>query len=212
MSNSLQGRAPIFAVARHRLGCDGKGITTLVTFQACPLRCRYCINQECFKIQPFENYFTPEELLEEVMIDNLYFIATGGGVTFGGGEPLLRSEFIERFCQLAPKEWNISIESSLNVPMENLRRVMPFIDQYFIDIKDLNPEIYKKYTTKPIDRALENLTFLMSQPTMADKVTVRVPHIPNFNTDNDVAATIKKLQDIGVTHIDEFTYIVEGQN
>ena len=153
----------------------------------------------------------PEELLKEVMIDNLYFIATGGGVTFGGGEPLLRSEFIERFCQLAPKEWNISIESSLNVPMENLRRVMPFIDQYFIDIKDLNPEIYKKYTTKPIDRALENLTFLISQPTMADKVIVRVPHIPDFNTDSDVATTIKKLQDIGVTHIDEFTYLTNDE-
>ena len=208
MSNTLQGRAPIFAVARHRLGCDGKGITTLVTFQACPLRCRYCINQECFKIQPFENYLTPEELLEEVMVDNLYFIATGGGVTFGGGEPLLRSEFIERFCQLAPQEWNISIETSLNVSRESLLRVMPHIDSYIVDIKDMNPEIYRRYTGKPIDRALDNLTFLMSEPEMASRVTVRVPHIPEFNTDDDVAATIDRLHALGVTQIDEFDYIV----
>ena len=30
-----------------------------------------------------------QEILEEVMVDDLYFKATGGGVTFGGGEPLL---------------------------------------------------------------------------------------------------------------------------
>lgn len=207
MTNALQGRAPIFAVARHRLGCDGKGVVTLVTFQACPLRCRYCINQECFRIQPFENYKTPEELLDEVMVDNLYFLATGGGVTFGGGEPLLRSEFIERFCHLAPEQWAISIETSLNVPEEHLRRVMPYIDHYFVDIKDLNPDIYKRYTTKPIDRALENLGLLMSQPDACDKVTVRVPHIPDFNTAADVARTIEQLRAMGVALIDEFTYI-----
>ena len=209
MSDILVGLAPIFAVSRHRLGCDGKGITTLVTFQGCPLRCKYCINKECFDIQPFDNYYTPERLLEEVNIDNLYFIATGGGVTFGGGEPLLRSEFIERFCQLAPKEWSIYLESSLNVPEEHLRRVMPFIDHYFIDIKDFNPDIYKRYTGRSIDRALANLSLLMTQPDAGDKVTVRVPHIPDFNTDDDVDRTIAQLQSLGVTLINEFDYIVE---
>ena len=209
MSDILVGLAPIFAVSRHRLGCDGKGITTLVTFQGCPLRCKYCINKECFDIQPFDNYYTPERLLEEVNIDNLYFIATGGGVTFGGGEPLLRSEFIERFCQLAPKEWSIYLESSLNVPKEHLRRVMPFIDHYFIDIKDFNPDIYKRYTGRSIDRALANLSLLMTQPDAGDKVTVRVPHIPDFNTDDDVDRTIAQLQSLGVTLINEFDYIVE---
>ena len=37
--------ARIFAVSRHRLTTDGDGCTTLVTFNGCPLRCKYCLNK-----------------------------------------------------------------------------------------------------------------------------------------------------------------------
>lgn len=36
--------APVAAIARHRLTTDGQGVTTLVAFAGCPLRCRYCLN------------------------------------------------------------------------------------------------------------------------------------------------------------------------
>ena len=35
---------PIFAISRHRIATDGKGVTTLVAMHGCPLSCRYCIN------------------------------------------------------------------------------------------------------------------------------------------------------------------------
>lgn len=34
-------RAKVIGVARHRLATDGDGVTTLVAFHGCPLRCRY---------------------------------------------------------------------------------------------------------------------------------------------------------------------------
>ena len=37
--------APIFAISRLRMGTDGSGITTLVTFMGCPLQCKYCLNK-----------------------------------------------------------------------------------------------------------------------------------------------------------------------
>ena len=37
-------KAPIFAISRLRMGTDGSGITTLVTFMGCPLQCKYCLN------------------------------------------------------------------------------------------------------------------------------------------------------------------------
>lgn len=33
--------ARIIGIARHRLSTDGDGVTTLVAFHGCPLRCRY---------------------------------------------------------------------------------------------------------------------------------------------------------------------------
>ena len=35
---------PVMGVSRLYMGTDGEGVTTLVTFYGCPLRCKYCIN------------------------------------------------------------------------------------------------------------------------------------------------------------------------
>ena len=140
------------------------------------------------------------------MIDNLYFLATGGGITFGGGEPAIRSEFIEAFCRMAPPEWHLSMETALNVDRGHLERLLPYIHEYFIDIKDVNPEIYKRYTGQAGRRVLDNLQWLLSHAGMAGRIVVRVPHIPDYNTDEDVQCSRQYLESIGITRIDEFTY------
>ena len=69
----------IFAISRHRIATDGKGVTTLVTMHGCPLSCHYCLNPQCKdEATKFRDY-TPQQLLSEVANDNLYFLATGGG-------------------------------------------------------------------------------------------------------------------------------------
>ena len=35
---------PLIGIARHRLTIDGEGVTTLVAFHGCPLRCKYCLS------------------------------------------------------------------------------------------------------------------------------------------------------------------------
>lgn len=34
----------VVTIERHRFHTDGKGVTTLVILNGCPLQCRYCIN------------------------------------------------------------------------------------------------------------------------------------------------------------------------
>jgi pyruvate formate lyase activating enzyme len=198
--------APLIAVARHRLAVDGQGVTTLVAFHGCTLCCQYCLNAQCLRPDSLWRTVTPDELLAEVMVDNLYFLATGGGVTFGGGEPAMRSEFIDAFCRRAPWEWHYTIETALNVNRRHLERLLPHIHEYYIDIKDVNPDIYKRYTGQDNQLALDNLQWLLSHEGMADRIIVRVPHIPDFNTDEDVQRSRCYLESIGVTRIDEFTY------
>ena len=205
MSES-RNRVPIIGVARHRLAVDGQGVTTLVAFHGCTLRCRYCLNAQCLRVNGFSRTITPAELLNEVMIDNLYFLATGGGITFGGGEPAIRSKFIDAFCQMAPPEWHITLETALNVDRSHLERLLPHVHQYIIDIKDVDPEIYKRYTGLDNRRVLDNMQWLLRHDGMADRIMVRVPHIPDFNTDEDVRRTRDYLATLGITRIDEFTY------
>lgn len=204
--------APFIGIVRHRLATDGKGVTTLVAFHGCPLRCKYCLNSQCLDPKMVWRTITTSELLDELLLDNLYFLATGGGVTFGGGEPLLRSEFIDEFCRIKPAEWNVNIETSLNVDRSHLERVLPHANEFFIDIKDTNPVIYKEYTTRDNAQALDNLQWLLQHEGMAEKVIVRLPHIPNHNTQDDVDSSRALLTQMGITHFDEFNYITKISN
>ena len=200
--------AQFIGIVRHRLATDGKGVTSLVAFHGCPLRCKYCLNPQCLDPGKVWRTITTRDLLDELLLDNLYFLATGGGVTFGGGEPLLRSEFIDEFCRIKVPEWKVNVETSLNVDRKHLERLLPHIDEYFIDIKDTNPAIYKEYTSRDNAQVLDNLRWLLQHDGMAEKVIVRLPHIPDYNTQADVDRSRALLEEMGVKNFDEFDYIV----
>ncbi len=96
----------IMTISRLRMGTDGKRVSTLVTFFDCPLNCKYCMNDYCHKSKHiFESVprgaYTPQELMHVLRKDDIYYRMSGGGVTFGGGEPLLQSAFIHEVCELA---------------------------------------------------------------------------------------------------------------
>lgn len=198
--------APIIGIERHRITTDGQGVTTLVAFHGCPLRCRYCLNPQCFDEERKWRTVSPRELVEEVAVDDLYFVATGGGVTFGGGEPLLRSAFIAEFRRIANPAWNISLETSLNVDTRQLKEVMPYVDHYYIDIKDMNPDIYRQYTGKDNSLVLTNLN-LLATDIPQEKITIRLPLIPNYNSSAAREASLKTLQSLGFATFDLFNYI-----
>ena len=198
--------ASIFGISRHRLTTDGEGVTTLVAFSGCPLRCKYCLNKTSWDMAKGRDY-TPALLFEEVKIDQLYFLATHGGVTFGGGEPLLQVEFIKAFRELCGRQWQIVAETSLNVPFENVQAADVVLDGFIVDIKDMNPEIYEAYTGKDNALVISNLEWLLANGD-PNRIMVRVPHIPDFNTDEDVANSKERLAAMGVKNLDEFHYII----
>ena len=203
-------KAPFIATVRHRIATDGEGVTTLCGFYGCPLRCKYCLNPQSFSEKTKITEYTPESLYEKVKIDDLYFLATNGGVTFGGGEPLLYPEFIADFRKLCGDRWTICAETSLNVPREAVVTAARCVDSFFVDIKDTNPDIYKAYTGKSNDTVLENLSLLLSL-VPSERITVRVPLIKDFNTESDREKSVALLQSIGVTKIDLFEYVIKNK-
>jgi len=199
--------APLIAINRHRLTTDGEGVTTLVAFHGCPLHCQYCLNAQCLQADGVWCRLTPGELYSEVEIDDLYFMATGGGICFGGGEPLLRSDFIKAFAEIMNPEWKLTIETSLNVPLEKVKAIASLVQMWYVDIKDMNPDIYKAYGRKENMRVISNLQWLAANG-YADKVIIRLPLIPEYNTDEDRQQSQQQLEEMGFTNFDKFNYIV----
>ena len=200
--------APVITYSRLRMTTDGEGVTTLVIFHDCPLRCKYCLNPYSFATDTKREELTPEQLYDKVKIDDLYFVATGGGVTFGGGEPLLRANFLKEFRALCGDRWHLCAETSLNVPREAVLTAANCMDMFYVDCKDTNPAIYRAYTGKDNGEMLENLRTLISL-VGAERVVVRVPLIPGYNTEDDREKSRSLLTSLGVTQFDFFTYKTE---
>lgn len=200
----------VLNIMRHRFNIDGTGITTLVGLSNCPLNCKYCINKMVLAQNNYKSY-TPEELINEIIIDYCYFISTGGGITFGGGEPLLHTEAIIEFSKKIPEGINITLETSLNVSNNLLKIILPYTNNFIIDIKTMNPKIYKKYTKKNINNLLTNLKYL-EENNLQEKCLIRIPLIKNYNNHEDVQNSIKILEEMGFRKFDIFEYIIKEKN
>lgn len=196
---------PLIAISRLRITTDGDGITTLVAGSGCPLSCAYCINSDVLTKKP--NMVTPKELYNRVKIDDLYFCATGGGITFGGGESLLHAEFIHEFRKLCGNKWNIYVETSLNVDTELVKLAAMCVDSFIVDIKTFDPKIYKSYTGKSGALAYDNLCWL-AKAIDPQRIIVRVPLIQGYNTPEDQENTANALKGMGIINIDKFSYVI----
>ena len=205
--------SPIFGISRHRMGVDGKGVTTLVTFMGCPLKCRYCLNKQCHEdiyeedgrmLRRGIQMLTPQQLYDIVKQDNIYFQATGGGICFGGGEPTLQAQFITAFAKLCPKNWKITLETSLDCSFDTIRTLAPHVDEWIVDIKSMNTDIYYRYTGT--NSAVHQHLWCAKKLLSPDKVTIKVPHIPDFTTVEDVRESIKELRELGFHNIVECNY------
>ena len=213
--NSMEGRDPaqensallypLLTFKRHCIMTDGEGVTTLIAGAGCPLRCCYCLNQKILLGKGA--LVTPRQLYDRVRIDDLYFCATGGGVTFGGGESLLHAPFIRAFREICGTEWKINAETCLHVPEEHVRIAAECCDFFIVDIKSLDPAVYRAYTGQELPPAFENL-LLLKDLVGADRILVRVPLIPGYNSEADQQRDADHLRGLGFTHIDCFSYVI----
>lgn len=200
--------APLFGMERLRMGVDGDGVRTLVCFAGCPLNCKYCVNEGSKAVSDDCPFITTDKLIDKLSVDSLYFRATNGGVTFGGGEPLLYVDFINEFIDNANSEWNYWIETSLNVPYENIELIKDKIERFVIDIKSINEDIYKSYTGIDNDIVLSNLKRLIDD-VGTDRIIVRVPYIEGYTSKSDQQESADYIKSLGINNIDMFDYRVK---
>lgn len=126
---------------------DGPGIRFVIFMQGCSLQCKYCQNRDTWEINA-GNQYSAEELLNKILKYKNYFLASGGGVTVSGGEPLLQYKFlIELFTLLKKENIHTAIDTSGNVDLtDDMKKLIDLTDLFLLDIKCINDEICKKLT------------------------------------------------------------------
>lgn len=189
---------------------DGEGLTTLIGGVGCPLHCKFCLNPQCNG--EVDKSYTVEELFNSVKCDSLYFEATDGGVTFGGGEPLLQAEFIREFVDFVRNNghnWRFCVETSLAVKWTKVALLADIIDEWIVDLKDADEWTYFAYTGMSGKTARENLARLAS--ICPERIRVRLPLIPGFNSAESLDFSHNFVRGLGIERIDRFEYIVNHQ-
>lgn len=181
---------------------DGPGIRTIVFLKGCALRCRWCCNPESqeFKIQTMMQNgkaktvgqdVTVDEVMAKIIKDMPYYKRSGGGVTLSGGESLLQPDFaaaILKSCKLYGI--HTAMESTGFASYDVIEKLLPYLDLYLMDIKHINSEKHKAFTTKSNERILENAQKIARA---AKELIIRVPVIPTFNDTEEEIAEIAKF-------------------
>ena len=116
---------------------DGPGIRTVIFFNGCNLRCKYCHNPETWIKK--EDNFSKKELLNKILRNKPYF-QNNGGITFSGGEPLLQYDFLINICKDLKKE-NIHIAiDTAGIGKGNYKELLDIVDLIILDIKSITKE------------------------------------------------------------------------
>ena len=209
--NGYDERFIISRFGRLRMGSDGHGIRSLIIVSGCPLRCKECINSFTWDINDNIGEYTAEELYNKICIDRPYILATNGGLTFGGGAPLSLNypSLIKKMRDIADKNMTFIVETSLNVPKESLQSVLGCVDEFIVDIKTMNSQIYQKYTGGNLETVKENLKFLIKENREND-VLIRIPIIPNYTDAMDQQYSKEVLSEMGFNRFDLFKYTKKG--
>ena len=69
----------------------------------------------------------------------------------------------------------------------------------------MNSQIYRNYTSVDNRQVIDNLQWLAAHED-TQKITIRLPLIPDYNTEADIAKSREQLEAMGFTNFDCFDY------
>lgn len=154
---------------------DGPGIRTVIFFNGCKLRCKYCHNPEMWNKKE-ENY-SVDDIVNKVKRFKPYY-RDNGGVTYSGGEPLLHVDFlIELSKRLKEENINIALDTA-GCGVGKYDELLKYIDLIILDIKHVEPSSFKNLTGF---EKTESLKFIDSLNRSNKKVWIRQVIIPDVN-------------------------------
>ena len=154
---------------------------------------------------------TVEAVVAEVLKDDPFYAASGGGVTLSGGEPLEQPGFSARILE-ACKNYALhtAVETAGHVAWSGLKRIIPFTDLFLFDVKHTDSAKLKEFTKGDAARILQNLEKLAM---CAKQIIVRTPVIPGFNDSPEEMQKIARLvKKFGIKELHLLPYHRYGQS
>ncbi len=166
---------------------DGPGIRTVIFFNGCKLRCKYCHNPEMWNIQ--NNNYNIEQLVEKIKRFKPYY-RDNGGVTYSGGEPLVQVDFlIELSKELKKNNIHIALDTA-GCGIGKYDEVLKYIDLVILDIKHVDKFEFKELTGFTKD---ESIRFIDALNKSGKDVWIRQVIIPGLTDTKEYVEKLKNF-------------------
>lgn len=154
---------------RDREGCSVCGACAT----ACPTGATKVIGEEV----------DAASLIGKVARDAPFFAASGGGVTFTGGEPTAQMPFLlEALDRAGEAGLHRALETCGAFGARWLEPLAARVDLFLFDLKHIDDAAHRRGTGAGNRRILVNFAALLSR-VGAERLIPRVPIIPGFNAD-----------------------------
>lgn len=196
---------------------DGPGIRTVLFFQGCILRCKYCHNPDTWEIHSGKE-MTVSEITKMLKRYQPYY-GTTGGITCSGGEPLLQIGFLTELFK-ACKEENISTcLDTAGYGYGNYEELLNYTDLVIFDVKHYLPQNYNALTggnfsepTKFLDAVKKNGTPLWIRHVVVPNLTDSEVHMKGLGEYVKTIPNVEKVELLPYHTLGVEKYTVMGIN
>lgn len=144
---------------------------------------------------------TVEDVMEVVRKDWLFYENSGGGVTFGGGEPTAAGAFLLGLLDASIRRgYHICLDTCGVCEPERFRKIMNQVELFLFDCKHMDPDEHKRLTGLDNVLILQNLHALFEAK---KALRIRVPLMPGINdTEKNIAQMAAFLHKHGHNEVD----------
>lgn len=173
---------------------DGKLSFTEAGINACPRGLlRYCAQE-----------YTPQALCKKLEKNLSILEASGGGVTFSGGEPTANAEFLLECLSLLEGKVHRAVQTCGFCSSEIFKDVLANCDYMLFDVKLVDDALHQKYTGVSNEIILQNFRTLAAS---GKSFVIRVPLIPTVNnTEENIRQTAALLRENGIDYVELLPY------
>jgi pyruvate formate lyase activating enzyme len=150
---------------------------------------------------------TVAEVMAEVEKDRPFYRRSGGGLTIGGGDPLMQHQFTLALLKAAQDEGiHTALETGAYLPWDDFEPILHHLDQLHLDLKHLDDEQHRELTGQSNTMILSNLSKVLSVMNPKD-VIIRLPLIPGCNDSTEnILESARFVADQGYEQIELMPY------
>ncbi len=133
--------------------------------------------------------YTIDALFKELQKDKLFYDASGGGVTFSGGECMLQVDYLTQILKVCKENGiHTAVDTAGHAPFTHFEKVLPYTDLFLYDIKLFSKEKHQQFTGVDNQLILDNLKKLLAADA---KLWIRIPVMEGVNANEEEMLHIK---------------------